>query len=126
MVAYLRTDEARAQLLLAYCYAMRGKFQTEPELVEHDRRTAQQYFGTGINILWNRLRDPRNASSDVNIQAVLLLVVFAYDFGPPGEVEIHAGALRTMVSERGGIEAISNNPVLKQQLNALETSRCWQ
>ena len=126
VVAFLRNDEACAQLLLAYCYAMRGKFQQESELVEHDRQTARQYFGRGTNILWNRLKDPRNASSDVNIQAVLLLVCFASDFGQPGEVDIHAGALRTMVSERGGIEAINTNAILAGQLNALETSRCWQ
>ena len=126
VVDFLRTDEACAQLLLAYCYAMRGKFQPEPDLVESDQQTAQQYFGRGTNTLWQRLRDSRTASSDVNIQAVLLLVTFTSDFGQPGEADIHAGALRTMISERGGIGAINSNPVLRQQLDALDTSRCWQ
>ena len=123
LVASLRSDEATVSLLLAYCYAARAPTQADPIEGEDDYQAAHQHFGQGTNILWNRLRDPVIASSDVNIQAVLMLVVYTFDFGEANEVEIHADALRTMVRQRGGIDALRNNAILHQQLQMLDSSR---
>ena len=90
---------------------------------DQGRRLAQQYFGRGTNLLWNRLRDGHNASSDVNIQAVLLLVSYAADFGQTGEADIHIDSLRTMVSERGGIDGLQINQTLHWQLQMIDMSR---
>lgn len=88
-----------------------------------DQVDAESYLGRGTNILWNRLRMPGDASSDANIQAVLLLVAYTADFGQASEVRLHADALRTMVDERGGIDAFGHNPALQHQLWAIEGSR---
>ena len=66
---------------------------------------------------------PGQLSSDANVQAVLLLVAYTADFRPPNEVRLHANALRTMVDQRGGIDAFSHTPALLQQLLAIEVSR---
>ena len=66
---------------------------------------------------------PGHASSDANVQAVLLLLAYTADFGQPDEVVLHANALRTMISQRGGIEAFVHNPALHQQLLGIERSR---
>lgn len=124
MVASMRTDEASTQLLLAYCYAILTQQLHNTDNTTQQQESAQQYFGRGTNILWNRLRDPRHASSDANIQAVLLLVAYTSDFGSPSEVEIHAEALRTMVAERGGIAVIANR-TLRAQLNNVQDSRTF-
>ena len=123
LVASLRSDEATLSLLLAYCYAARALSQPASTEAEDDLQSARQLFGQGTNILWNRLRDPVLASSDVNIQAVLMLVVYTFDFGEANEVDIHADALRTMVRQRGGIDALRNNAILHQQLQMLDSSR---
>lgn len=122
VVTYMRTDDASTQLLLAYCYAMSAQHHYSGETATQHRERAHQYFGRGTNILWNRLRDPDHASSDANIQAVLLLVAYTSDFGQPNEVEIHADALRTMVSQRGQVGVISN-PTLCGQLESIQSSR---
>lgn len=123
LITFLRCDEACTQLLLAYCHAARAKKQSARAEAEKDQQAAQQRFVHGTNILWNRLRDPSHASSDVNIQAVLMLVAYTSDFGQTNEVDIHADALRTMVRQRGGIDALQNNSILHQQLQMLDTSR---
>jgi hypothetical protein len=122
VVAYIRTDEASTQLLLAYCYAISAQRHHSGETAALHREHAHQYFGRGTNILWNRLRDSRNASSDANIQAVLLLVAYTSDFGQPNEVEIHADALRTMVAQRTQQGAIANS-TLRGQLESIQSSR---
>lgn len=121
-MALIRTDEAATQLMLAYCYAIAARQEQRSEAATQQQQHAQQYFGRGTNILWNRLRDPRHASSDANIQAVLLLVAYASDFGQSGEVEIHADALRTMVAQRGGTASIGNQ-TLRGQLESIQASR---
>lgn len=121
-MGFIRSDEASTQLMLAYCYAVAARQQEHAQAATLQRQQAQQYFGRGTNILWNRLRDPRHASSDANIQAVLVLVAYATDFGHPGEVEIHADALRTMVAQRGGTALIENH-TLRDQLENIEASR---
>ncbi|ETN38767.1 uncharacterized protein HMPREF1541_06805 [Cyphellophora europaea CBS 101466] len=119
---FMRADEASTQLLLAYCYAISAQRQQNSDVATEQRQQAQQYFGRGTNILWNRLRNPRHASSDANIQAVLLLVVYTSDFGQADEVNIHAEALRTMVVQRGGVRMIDST-VLRSQLENIQTSR---
>lgn len=122
IIIFIRSDEACTQLLLAYSYAISATRRPDSESAQRDLQIAQRYFGRGTNLLWNRLRDPRNASSDVNIQAVLLLVAYASDFGNQNEVEIHADALRTMVAQRRGSSAITNS-ILRSQLESIEATR---
>jgi hypothetical protein len=123
IIAFMRTDEACTQLLLAYCYQLRAKLAASESTEESDGRAAQQHLGRGTNLLWNRLRDPDTASSDANIQAVLLLVSYTFDFGPRDEVELHADALRTMVQQRGGLDALESNAALHRQLTAADSAR---
>ena len=122
-INYMRLDEACTQILLAYCQSLRATLQQTEGVEEPDQQAAQQYLARGTNLLRNRLRDSNTASSDANIQAVLLLVCYTSDFGSGSEVNIHADALRTMVAERGGIEALSGNAVLHHQLLAADTAR---
>ncbi|KIV77607.1 hypothetical protein PV11_09396 [Exophiala sideris] len=118
-IAFMREHEAPQHLLLAYVYGLRWRLQSNPE----DQVEAQSHFGRGTNILWNRLQTVDLASSDANIQAVLLLIAYTADFGQPSEVRVHTDALRTMIDQRGGLDAFGHNPVLQQQLWAIEHSR---
>jgi hypothetical protein len=111
--------EAPRHLLLAHAYALRWKLQANPQ----DQVDTQSHLGRGTNILWNRLQMAGSASSDANIQAVLLLIAYAADFGQSSEVRFHADALRTMIEQRGGLDAFAHNPALEQQLGAIEQSR---
>lgn len=121
-ITFMRTDEACTQLLLAYCYATSASRRQDQEGATLDFQSAHRYFGRGTNLLWNRLRDPRHASSDVNIQAVLLLVAYTSDFGQGSEVDIHADALRTMVAQRRGPAGIENS-ILRNQLALISSTR---
>lgn len=123
-IVFMREHEASTQLLLAYAYSMRSRTQFGPEIAE-DQVAAQRHLGRGTNILWNRLRMQGHASSDANIQAVLLLVAYTSDFGQTDEYQIHAEALRTMVDQRGGLDVFGHNPALQQQLWAIERSRTY-
>ncbi|KAK5027464.1 hypothetical protein LTS07_007066 [Exophiala sideris] len=118
-IAFMREHEAPRHLLLAYVYGLRSRLQSNPE----DQVEAQSHLGRGTNILWNRLQTDDLASSDANIQAVLLLIAYTADFGQPSEVRVHTDALRTMIDQRGGLDAFGHNPVLQQQLWAIEHSR---
>lgn len=121
-IAYMREHQAAHHMLLAYAFAMRWKLYSSPETVQ-DQVDAQSYLGRATNLLWNRLRMIGHASSDSNIQAVLLLIAYTSDFGRGGEVQLHADALRAMIEERGGIDAFGHNQVLQQQLWMIEESR---
>ena len=121
VIACIRADDASTQLLIAYCFAVLAQEQQITRTGNQQRETAQQYFGRGTNILWNRLRDPSHASSDANMQAVLLLVAYTSDFGQADEVDIHVEALRTMVAQRTQAGVISN-PTLRGQLESIALS----
>ncbi|KAK5273055.1 hypothetical protein LTR99_002448 [Exophiala xenobiotica] len=121
-VAYMREHEASRNLLLAYAYATRWKLLSSPETVQ-DQVDAQTHYGRGTNVLWNRLCDADHASSDSNIQAVLLLMAYTSDFGQSREVELHAEALRTMIEQRGGIDTFGHHPALQDQLRVIDQSR---
>ena len=118
----MQENDASRYLLLAYAYSMRS---THPAADQdpQDQVDAQTNLGRGTNVLWNRLRMPGHASSDANVQAVLLLVAYTADFGQPSEVRLHADALRTMIDQRGGVDAFSHRPALRYQLQAIEGSR---
>ena len=124
-ISFMRTDEACTNLLLAHSHSLRARIQDSESNAETDRQAAQTYLARGTNVLRNRLRDSdsRGASSDPNIQAVLLLVSYSADFGQPGETDIHSDALRTMVQQRGGLEGLAGNVVLHRQLVAADTAR---
>jgi len=124
VMTHLRSDEASRSLLLAYAFATRQRMFATPE-GEQDSENSQTYYGRGTSILWSRLADRRHASSDSNIQAVLLLVAYTSDFGQPNEVEIHANALRAMVTQRGGVDSFAHSPPLQHQISAIETSRTF-
>ncbi|KIW42469.1 uncharacterized protein PV06_06017 [Exophiala oligosperma] len=121
-IAYMREHEVSRNLLLAYAYAARWKLHSSPETVQ-DQVDAQTHFGRGTNLLWNRLRAADHASSDSNIQAVLLLLAYTADFGQENEVHLHARALQTMIEQRGGVEAMGHNPTLQHQLRIIRQSR---
>ncbi|EXJ81475.1 hypothetical protein A1O3_07767 [Capronia epimyces CBS 606.96] len=121
-IAYILEHDAARHLLLAYAYAMRWRLQASSETVQ-DQVGAQSHLGRGTNMLWNRLQMPGHASSDSNIQAVLLLLAYTADFGQASEIRLHADALRTMVEQRGGLDTFRHNPGLQQQLWAIEISR---
>jgi len=117
--------EASRHLLLAYAYAMRWKLHASPETIQ-DQVDAQSHLSMGTNALRNRLQlAGPHASSDSVIQAVLLLLVYTADFGQPAEVRLHEDALRTMLVQRGGIDAFAHNPTLQAQLWAIESSRAY-
>ncbi len=121
-MASMQEHDASRNLLIAYAYAVRCRLSSSSEGAS-DQIDAQSYLGRGTNILWNRLHMPGHASTDANIQAVLLLVAYTADFGQAGDVRLHADALRTMVEQRGGIDSFGHNPALQHQLWAIEVSR---
>ncbi|KAI1622486.1 hypothetical protein EDD37DRAFT_651760 [Exophiala viscosa] len=118
-MTFMREHEAPRHFLLAYIYGLRWTLQSNPQ----DQVDAQSHLGRGTNLLWNRLQTAGHASSDANIQAVLLLIAYTADFGQSSEVQVHRDALRTMVEQRGGLDTFGHNPVLQQQLWAIEQSR---
>jgi hypothetical protein len=121
MELMLQNDVSR-YLLLAYAYAARHASASEFGSPQ-DQLDAETNLVQGTNILWNRLQVPELASSDANVQAVLLLIAYTADFGQPNEVTIHVEALRTMMIQRGAIEAFAHNTSLQQQLRMLPVSR---
>ena len=123
-LAFMREHEASRCLLLAHAHATRWRLQASPETVQ-DQVEAQSLLGRGTNMLWKELRMSGQAASDGAIQVVLLLLVYTADYGQVSEVRLHADALRTMVNQRGGIDAFPHNPALQQQLWAIETSRAF-
>ncbi len=124
-IAYIRLDEACTHLLVAYAYSLRARLQETSSATEQDNRTARRYLASATSLLRNRLGDSATASSDANIQVVLLLLSYTADFGSASEVEIHTDALRTMVQQRGGLESLSasGNTVLRRQLVAADDAR---
>ena len=122
-VSFIRLDEACTQLLLAYAHALRSRLQENPASTETDNQSARTYLARGTSLLRNSLHDSATASSDANIQAVLLLVSYTADFGIVRETDIHADALRTMVQQREGLEFWSGRPVVHRQLIAANTAR---
>ena len=127
VIAFIRLDEVSTQLLLAYADTLRARLQETPSSTHQDQQSAQIYLTRGTSLLRNRLRDSTTASSDANIQAVLLLVTYSADFGSSTEVDIHADALRTMVQQRGGLEALSasgtGSALLHRQLVEMDSAR---
>ncbi|KIX96125.1 uncharacterized protein Z520_08380 [Fonsecaea multimorphosa CBS 102226] len=121
-LVFMLENEASRHLLIAYAYAMR-RSRAVAEENSQDQVEAERNLSRGTNILWNRLQMPGHASSDANIQAVLLLVAYTADFGNANEVRLHADALRTMIEQRGGVDAFTHNPALHHQIWVIETSR---
>lgn len=120
----MQDHEASRNLLLAYAYAMRWKLYSSPETVQ-DQVDAQANLGRGTNLLWNQLRVSGPSSPDAVIQTVLLLIAYTADFGQASEVQIHVDALRTMVTQRGGIGSFGHNSALQQQLWGIGTARTF-
>lgn len=92
---------------------------------EGDRNDAQALYGRGTRLLRDRLTNPKTASSDGNIQAVLLLIAYAADTGSTEEVPIHLGALSRMIKQRGGLEMLERgiDSTLKMQIRSISRSR---
>jgi len=125
VLAFMCSDKASRHLLIAYAYAMRNMMEARSES-KQDRDGNMDNFRKGTHILSDRLRDSKNASSDANVQAVLLLLVYASDFGDANEAQLHINALRIMIQQRGGISSFGHNPALQQQLVELEFSKPFQ
>lgn len=119
------TDVASRCLMIAYMLALRCRGQ-EGTQAEADRTNAQRNYGRGTRLLRDRLTSSNTASSDENIQAVLLLIAYAADIGTPEEVSIHTSALRRMITQRGGLPNLTTSlpSPLVVQLNAVGVSRC--
>lgn len=117
-------DSCSKTLLFAVMLLSINLSSTENRGRAEDEET-QQLYGKGTRLLRERLTDPEAASSDENMQAVLLLIAYAADTGSDSEVPIHLEALSRMVKERGGLEAIAPNmnPVLMMQITAVPRSR---
>jgi hypothetical protein len=122
--AFMLENDTSRHLLLAYAYAYAIK-RTHPTADGNSQNQvdARTNLGRGTSILRNRLQMAGHASSDANVQAVLLLVAYAADFSQADEVRLHADALRTMVDQRGGIDAFTDNPSLQHQLSVIGRSR---
>lgn len=118
------TDVASRCLMIAYMLALRCRGQ-EGAQAEADRTHAQRNYGRGTRLLRDRLTSSNTASSDENIQAVLLLIAYAADIGTPEEVSIHTSALRRMITQRGGLPNLASSmpSPLVVQLNAVGVSR---
>lgn len=116
--------EASTCLLSAYVLACRGAISPGGP-TESDLNDAQRLYGQGTRLLGNRLTNPQTASSDGNIQAVLLLIAYAADTGSAEEVPIHFGALSRMIKERGGLPALEEqiDSTLRMQVRAISHSR---
>ncbi|OCT46851.1 hypothetical protein CLCR_02094 [Cladophialophora carrionii] len=121
-IAFMLENDTSRHLLFAYAYAMRRAHRAADGNPQ-DQVDAERNLGRGTNILWNRLQMAGHASSDANLQAVLLLVAYSADFGQENEVRLHTDALRTMVDQRGGTDAFTNNPSLQHQLLVIGSSR---
>ena len=109
---------------MAYILACRER-PTEDLQTEVDSNDANQYYRVGTRLLRDRLTDSETASSDENIQAVLLLIAYASDTGSIEEVAIHTGALAHMIRQRGGYLALEAEigPTLMLQLQTMTKSR---
>jgi len=108
-------------LFIAYAYAVRWSTQATAES-ERDLERSLRIYGRSIKILSKRLQDGENRTSDINVQTVLLLIAYTSDFGGAEELHTHIEALRAMIGQRGGLDSFSKNPVLYQQLVAIDFS----
>ena len=70
----------------------------------------------GLGILLRRLDNAHESCSDLTIQAVLVLFVYATKFQTPEEAGSHRAALEKMISLRGGLANFGHNAVLQEQL----------
>lgn len=125
MINYIDgTCDASRYILSACVLVCRG--ESDPRVpTETDRNEAQDLYGQGTRLLRDRLMNPQTASSDSNIQAVLLFIAYASDTGSTREVAIHLDALSQMIRERGGLQTLMSqvHPTLKTQLEAISKSR---
>lgn len=119
-----RSGTASNCLLSAYILACREPDEND-QVTENDGNHAQRLYGQGTRLLRDRLTNPKTASSDENIQAVLLLIAYASDTGSTEEVPIHLGALSRMIRQRGGLEALEAeiDSTLRLQVRAISQSR---
>lgn len=125
VIEYIRIQSTSSNsLLTAYILACSGRPGVDSE-VEADLNDAQRFYGMGTRLLRDRLISPETASSDENIQAVLLLIAYASDTGSMNEVPIHVSALERMIRQRGGLGALENeiDSTLMLQLRAISRSR---
>lgn len=125
MIDYIKsTCEASIYLLSAYVLACGGAIHTEAP-TKSDVNNAQRLYGRGTRLLGDRLTNPETASSDGNIQAVLLLIAYAADTGSAEEVPIHFRALFRMIKERGGLRALEEQVdlTLMMQVRAISRSQ---
>lgn len=92
---------------------------------ESDRNDAQRLYGRGTRLLRDRLTNPNTASSDGNIQAVLLFIAYASDTGSTEEALIHLGALSRMIKQRGGLKTLEAeiDAILWLQIRSISHSR---
>lgn len=120
-----RLSASSRTLLLACILLSRGSRSGIEASAEADFNNAHRYYGHGTRLFREQLSDSETASSDENIQAVLLLIAYASDAGYVVEGRIHLGALSRMVEQRGGlgILELESDPVLFMQLQALPRSR---
>ena len=108
---------------MAYILLCRGQGRSGAQ-AESDLNEAQKFYGIGTRLLRDRLTNPDSASSDGNIQAVLLLIAFASDNGSHEEARIHKGALSRMIRQRGGLSTLETevDSTLMLQLHSVPSS----
>ena len=121
IVSKIISDEASTFLLIAYLLTSKGNAR-RTRSSQDDITTSIEYRSRGQDILLQRLLDVSQASSDMNIQAVLILVALVGDFGESSEVNIHINGLRNIVNQRGGLARVLD-PTLQRQLRSLATSK---
>jgi len=123
IVAHARRDEASAYLLISYFLSTQARTRSGDDTFWQENATAMEYRGRGQNMLMQRLQDPRQASSDANIQAVLLLIALVSDFGDRGETRIHINGLKNMITQRGGLSQFAHEPFLESQIREIKLSK---
>lgn len=125
MINYIKgTCEASNCFLSANILACRGAADSNVP-TESERNDAQRLYGRGTRLLSERLTNPQTASSNGNIQAVLLLIAYTADTGSTEEVLIHLRALSRMIKQRGGLQVLESqiDSTLKLQVRAISQSR---
>ena len=121
IVSSIRADEASIYLLIAYALALQASSKSTASHAGDDANSSD-YRSRGQDLVLRKLQDPMQASSNSNIQAVLILIALVSDFGDPSETFIHVNGLLDMVTQRGGVQQMQDH-LLVMQLQTLRISR---
>ncbi|MCJ1437036.1 hypothetical protein MMC27_006421 [Xylographa pallens] len=113
VLSYAMTDEALTHSFLATFALYRGDLLRQG----HDDNSYVRERASAITLINSRLENLHLAVADTTITTVAVLAANEQVSGNLAEAIVHSNGLRRMISLRGGLGALGDNPVLKTLVN---------